>query len=445
MSKWLQPPGQITKQPLVTRVSGVRGDEDARRVAAALEGPINKFLVAQAAQRQLSDLPVYSAHMDGPGYRLSYQYNHGQEYLQISVAAPTSRRGGEGEEDYWDFALIELIVPDMHYRDGARLIQGMAQVTTPTEGTMIESSVLPFPGVAGINITDNHTAPDRVINAANESSIAKMQASPNAEGNAFSLTVDLRGARGGTASVDLYSYIEIPSELLPGYSLHFEYALMAVPPDARPEDTDPLLLNYDHFIASSDPVAPILTPISDVPVIEYDGTKWIFSATGDQGVYERDDGLRYSGFVKGHGTDGTWFRPFQLSDADLNVTSTVRLWTQWAIQSTTGGRKAYSGPSLIPAEVRISMFKGTPPFEATSFLAFPNSYVQWTINGDTVPPMMSTPAHIPTFSPTTFVMRDEGGPWKFFDIPKLGTVSIDTHRRIKERDGIVVSASFNPS
>lgn len=115
MSKWLFPTqdwGKVTKQPLVTRVHGVKGDEQARAVSQYFQGPINHFLAAQTQQRANNGLDVYKSRTRLPHLILSYAYIHGQEYLDVWVS-DEARHEALKVKRYHDVLLVTLDYDDM--------------------------------------------------------------------------------------------------------------------------------------------------------------------------------------------------------------------------------------------------------------------------------------------------------------------------------------------
>lgn len=89
MSKWTQPPGQVTKQPIKVRILGV---EPRSELAASLVGrfatQINHFHLSQVQKQSIGGLPVYGAHIELPHLRMRYTNQFGNEMLQIEIAPP---------------------------------------------------------------------------------------------------------------------------------------------------------------------------------------------------------------------------------------------------------------------------------------------------------------------------------------------------------------------
>lgn len=87
MFKWLQPVGQVTKQPTKVRIEGVPPGSD---LAAALVGrfrpEINHYQRSQHQKAALSGLAVYGAHIELPDLRMRYTSHYGNDRLDISIS-----------------------------------------------------------------------------------------------------------------------------------------------------------------------------------------------------------------------------------------------------------------------------------------------------------------------------------------------------------------------
>lgn len=445
MSRWIlpthdgaSPSDQVTRQPLVVRINGQIGSEQAHRLAQNFNGEISQFYISQVQKRALSGLEIYKTQMSAPGIGMTYTYNHGQEYLDIRVSDTGRRRGPPDVEDFWDYALVELVVPNMYYAQGAYFLEAFAHMTSPKEADLTSSSRWPTKGVAWTPVgLDLLSTPDPILSAANTLPVTRTALGGGTE-SVFSLTVDLIGSRGGVATFDLYPYIYTRDALLPAYTFYWDDALMPVPPDALPP-----FPTYAGLV----PVAQISPPYPTTPPdIEFVGGEWVFVSSGDHGPVQVDMGLRYSGTFFSDGIH----HAFEITNAGMDTSApdyqVHHLYYHWALATDGAGVDPYTGPPRVPAELRVTLFKGHPVLNSTDFQMSPIDYIRWTLDGTPVAPMLAFPTSVPAYGNTNFPTSLAGIHFYTFNgIPKLGTVSLDTHRLIRGRPEIIMQAGLQPA
>lgn len=445
MSKWLFPPqdwSKVTKQPLVTRVHGVKGDEPARRIVAHFEALLVHFLQGQTQLRVNSGLDVYGSHQMLDGIKMNYTYQNGMEYLDIYASQEVAKHF-ETAEDWWDYALVELVLPDGYFDDGATTFNCFAHMTSPVEVILTDASVWPVDGVASNVLT--RTTIDPIINAANSAATIVTHTVTDEKAVA-SFTVDLRQSHGGAAALDLYPYLFVQDEAIPAHTFLMAtepfVVFSAINPADEVPDIEPTF--PDPFIAGEEP-----SPQPDEPTVYFDtasGT-WKFSDNNSDTGIITDIGYRYTGDIPPHTgpntSDTTETFPDQLT-SDFMTPSTIiktHFWHLWQVLTDGTYRPPYTGPKPVPAKLNVTLYKGVPNFTALGF-ATTHPYDRWgDAAGNLVTPMISIDVMVPAYSNATF--PSPSSLLSHFDgIPKLGDVVLDTHRLIRGRPEIIENVTF---
>jgi hypothetical protein len=386
------------------------GSPDARRIVAKYAGDIKRF--HGKCQQAYSLSPAGQMKLQGqwPGARAVYLNVDGQEIIRIKV--DQSVRGEELEitPDFWDYALIELYVPDMYFDEGALSLTCYAHLTAPIEAELDAGSSLPFPGVASNQ--DSRSTADPMINAAEADQVVRSVDEDHPWSYA-SFIVDLRPARGlSVVTADLYPYISL-FEFTPAPS--FGWGLGAVLDGSG----DPIhgFSDYPPLGFPSGESHP-----SGVTQEEWDATRPPYHFDEDVGYWRWDEGAENVVEVPITGGMAT-YTCFMWEGHETSGFPAAILWGI----ATIGAPVRFSGPDRIPAEVQVTLFKGVPPFDVTSYSdEIGGSYRRWTFS-DVFPrrPGHTTPGEVtvPTFS------SDDRSDWSaalidFFGVPKLGAVII---------------------
>lgn len=478
MSKWLFPPqdwGKVTKQPLATRVHGVKGDEQARVVSQYFAGPISNFLQAQTQQRASSGLDVYKSRVQLPDLQLSYAYIHGQEYLDIRVGAHLIKQL-DSLEDFWDYALVELVLPDGYFDDGALQFTCHAHMALPVEVTLTADSVWPVDGVASNALI--RSAVDPILNAANSAASIVMSTVTD-EKAAASFTVDLRQARGGAAVLELYPYLAVQDERIPAP----EYLTPAGVEEGVTEipvgSGGPIGAADYNQIMTDDPAGLELTGslvanhglVAEIVTTKtsgayegwplYAGTRLSFTYPTTVGGATAGDVLEFSQLPPTHFDTTAKTYLFDINDTqffnedlghqvvriDLGgaevIDNSNEWWRHWYVRNVVAYVPPYTGPKPVPAKLNITLYKGVPNFTALGFTTA-HPYDRWgDAAGNLVSPMISIDITVPVYSNDVGLPHPSSLLKDFYGVPRLGNVVLDTHRLIRGRPEIIENVTFN--
>lgn len=424
---------QVTQQPTKLIIRGVQPDTPEWRMLAETYGGRLQAFHAKAQQGYaLSINPISKIRCNlGEGATATYTNLQGQEILELVVDNKVLEGLGKPVEDYWDFALIELFVPSTYDAPASNLLSA-AHLTCPIEEKLTAASVWPAEGLAVTSLT--RVTPDRMLNTAEHDDYVRT-ATPASDSEAYaSFTVDLRPARGLSAvTVDLHSYLGV-STLLP---------VSAIWTDGSQDSTDPApgsvsgytvrvhdqqwelpflgpgdILNYrkgfndyagpvsfvdniaapGHPVFTPDPRTPHATDVLVMPTTHFDfGLQlWVFDVNGSP-FYSQPMGTSYGGIPDPD--PGPWYR-------------------HWYV-STASDATIYTGPSPVPGEVQLTLFKGVPDFSVSNYI----NYYRWDYTRIfplraghmTIAPHVDIPAQGPP---------DDISIQNIYGIPKLGTVVI---------------------
>lgn len=422
-------------------------DADASKLARSLVEPYNALVKAFHGRCQqdysLSQNPQYKRHIEWEGARATYMNLDGQEIITVQV---DQSQGGEEKpvpKDYWDYALVELYLPDAYQDDGAAELFCLAHISMPNK-EIEPTAVWPVEGVASNWL--NRDDPDPVINGATSDLSNRVELTTGPEAVA-SFTVDLRLLRGLSAvAVDLHPYMYY-SESLPIASYWQSVPFSPGDPNNQPPagytegpidnsgnietfnsagwaliganltagHTGYMDYGWPTFTVPFDDDPTQTAVIAELPSIYFDFADelWKFNATHDK-YYTRFAATSLQNGPGGAIIPGTWY-------------------DYWEIRtSIDGGLNIYEGPDMIPAEVQVTMFKGVPDLDVTEYDwdpdAFP-SYYRFTY-----PALFPNRAGHMTPAPNELVpaYKNETFPnpgtasliSEMYGIPKLGTLTI---------------------
>jgi hypothetical protein len=146
--KWLQPVGQVTKQPTKVTFKGVEpGSDRARELLDEHRNTINHFHRAQHQNHELGVVPSRKTRAHYPGLTLTYTNCEGQERIDVEVTGTTAVQVGQekptGTLPNW--AVVDLIV------------QNSAEIECKFEATLIT------PRVERLSFNPGHSDPSRAI------------------------------------------------------------------------------------------------------------------------------------------------------------------------------------------------------------------------------------------------------------------------------------------
>lgn len=407
MKRWWLPsqkgtelwPRQTVAPPKLV-VEGVRtGTPLYRVVAAHFAGQMKSFHTKAQQLYALSPLEVMKFRRDfGNGARAVYANIHGQEILTLEVDHRVLDHLNEVAEGFWDYALIEIYVPDMHH---AGSLRAYAHLTSPVEQRLTSADVWPVDGVAANLLTKS--TPDRIINASESDDFVR-SAAGGAE-NYASFTVDLRPARGlSVVTVDLHALVTVSNTYPPpawlqtgagdsttpvpvhnpaAYTVRMEQDFDLIDADEdgiidsfffpariKTIDVNGFIIWYPDY-AGSDTVSRVTALgteiIQQLPPIHWDvaADRWVFDASNDRFydhyladlIYDTEfDITNPPFFVRQRTTFGPWYRHWMISGS---------------------GGIFYDGPAPMPGEVQITLFKGVPKLDVTQYTSSPQ-YYRWT-------------------------------------------------------------------
>lgn len=423
-------------------------DATSSKLARSLVEPYNALVKAFHGRCQqdysLSQNPQYKRHIEWEGARATYMNLDGQEIITVQVDL---KEGGEKKpipKDYWDYALVELVLPDAYQDDGASQLFCVAHISMPSQA-IASDAVWPVDGVA-LNWMD-HDEPDDVINAAT-AGLANREVVTEGPEAIASFTVDLRPMKGLSAvAVDLHPYMYY-AESFP-LATYFTAGTFS-PGD--PNNQDPTAYtegpidnsgNIETFnsagwaIVSANLTAghagfmdynwPTFTvPFDDDPTqnatiavlpsiyFDFSDELWKFTATRDK-YYTRFAASSLQNGPGGAIIPGSWY-------------------DYWEIRtSIDGGLNIYEGPALIPAEVQVTMFKGVPDLDVTEYDWEPEgilpSYQRYTYPAlfpNRAGYMTPAPNElVPAYSNETFPNPASASLIsEMYGIPKLGTLTL---------------------
>lgn len=430
-----------------------------RAVADRYAGRLKSFHAKAQQNYALSDnRQSRISYQWGEGARATYTNQFGQETLELEVS--TEELAQMHEElfaDFWDFALIELVVPNFYEAQGAFQWHAMAHLTTPVEQKIEAGITWPVNGLAANFKTK--VAADTIINAAESDDSVRTVTNTSGDDRIFSVTVDLRPVRGlSAATVDLHAFIRGVAEVLPsarwfcpsgvevstekiphkgsGAGIPLTAADYDLPMSQSPHP-EPITSRNDTFDGGS--LADILSTDGDgfrSGKLDYPGTTRTvttgtgasfftytyplpivrFSTISKSWVFQKTDSAFYDEYLGSSNVD-------TLIDTGLPPPSkyesfyTQASWRHWYIRSS-GYVAPYSGPNPIPAEVQVTMFKGVPPLSVSNYA---DLFYRWDFT-QTQPrrPDHTTPGKpgIPAGPDDPFI----DDPAQLYGLPKLGTV-----------------------
>jgi hypothetical protein len=204
---------QATRSPVKVRFDGVpAGSELARLLYHALQGPINRFYWKAAQAYALSPTDQSGLHQTTNDWSIRYLNNQGHETLIIKVAADVVEGVIKQLKRYWDYAIIEVRVPNIQ-----SVAEFAAFIRSPRMQEILPTSVMPLKGVAKddcwweANPSHLHLTPDRTIAYPDfkfpNPAVPPLATNSTTDGTG-SLRIDLRPFRGlTTVIVDLYAHI----------------------------------------------------------------------------------------------------------------------------------------------------------------------------------------------------------------------------------------------
>lgn len=148
MSKWLVPTqkgselvSSPVRSPTVVRFEGVPpGSVEAEHLYKQFQPQISHFHRSQAQKYSLSTVENYRAHGVYPGLKMTYTNLHGQEMINIQVAAEIVEQVRAEISDYWDCAVIDIHVPGQTTwcNFAAFMVAPVLEQLTPTSGALGE-------------------------------------------------------------------------------------------------------------------------------------------------------------------------------------------------------------------------------------------------------------------------------------------------------------------
>lgn len=151
MSKWTLPTQkgttvwpQTTRSPVKVRFDGVpAGSELARLLYNSLKGPINRFYQKAAQAYALGVTDQAGLHQTTADWSIRYLNNQGDETLIIKVAADVVHEISESLKRYWDYAIIEVRVPNAQSAG-----EFAAFIRSPRMQVINPGDAMPIKGVA---------------------------------------------------------------------------------------------------------------------------------------------------------------------------------------------------------------------------------------------------------------------------------------------------------
>ena len=384
-------------------IKGVEpGTPLAGAVADHFGGRLKQFHVKQQQNYALSPTAIHRSHIEWKGGRATYTNQGGQEYLTLEVD-PQLLRELYVKTDVWDYALIELFVPNTY---NAAQLYCYAQIITPRETILTTVSVLPWNGIA--SVTDDHIPLDRLINAATNGLLVRTATDAVIEAYA-SFIVDLRPARGlSVVTVDLYPWLYAGDERLPG--LVIEWGVGAFLPSNSPTTA------FNPYPPTSTATDYPSYAASYLPSYSFNRSTmhWEWGA-GAQYVVSVD---RPSG----------GFATYALTP-NSSTSGNYQGVYLWGLHTQANGDPGYVGPKPTPSEVQVTVFKGVPPFEVTQYInPAATPYCRWTFR-DVYPrrPGHQTPGKnvlVPVYTNTDPATRSTRL-IDFYGTPRAGTVTIN--------------------
>lgn len=151
MSDWIPPQPQgaggdraVTRQPVKVVVHGAGDNPELHNaVVSEYTGHLNHFYRHQSQQHVIGDKPSSRGHRVLPDAHLIYTNTQGIETLEIKVH-PQKLAHLKLDQGHWDWARIDIRIPDMHGFTYA----GMAVMVKPFAAPIGTDSVSPFAGTA---------------------------------------------------------------------------------------------------------------------------------------------------------------------------------------------------------------------------------------------------------------------------------------------------------
>lgn len=324
---------QVMQQPTKLVIHNVPPETPLYHAVAQLfAGHLKGFHAKAQQQYALSLNPVHKVRWNWGDARATYMNIHGQETIELEVgAALLEEISKKVQVDYWDFALIELVVPEIADKG---VFATWAFLTTPIEREIRPGDVEPFPGVASTRVSRTD---DTIINAPwKDSPLGNV--SPETGGAVASFAVDLRPARGLSAvTVDLHAYIGKVPDFGPGGAITFSAEPVgsaeggAPAPDPPPPPTGPL----NSWLG--EPSLPSPFHLEGVG----EDAAWVWDATGTPAM-----------------VTGPFIQDLQPTDPDNGL---IWFYIKWYfVTQPDTFTPGYHGPEKVPAEVQLSLFKGVP-------------------------------------------------------------------------------------
>ena len=139
---WLPPqkgtgPGPLIQSPTKLVIRGVEtGTPLYRSVAQKFDGRLKQFHGKQQQMYSLSNNPIARGHIDWGDARATYTNIAGQEILELEVDARLLAELQRTAEDYWLWALIEIVVPNISTSDTTRArAKAYRRIPGPAERT----------------------------------------------------------------------------------------------------------------------------------------------------------------------------------------------------------------------------------------------------------------------------------------------------------------------
>jgi hypothetical protein len=446
------------QQPTKLVIRGVPPDTPLYHIALrAFSGRLKQFHAKQQRAYSLSENQIHKGRVDWGAARATYTNIHGQEILELEVDVSVLAKMQSTIQDFWDYALIEIYVPDMHYIDGAVQLVCYAHVAAPLQAELTPLSTLPTNGVAASHIIS--AAPtDRLINAPKTPGIVRTTTPASPTEAYASFTLDLQPLRGGAAKVDLYPYIRVREEQPPVTTVYTpdsnEWSSFPTRPDLTPPE--------DHYnlVMVDDPAQ--MNNFSYAGVTGQFAFVFTETAAGATSGFTDYTGQTLNKSFPGEGTL-TWSllpeRYFDRADLTWKFTASSSpiyneelgellefdgtvdpgpMYRHWWVSTgdTSSYVAPYDGPDRAYAEVQVTLFKGQPETDVTRHTATV-SYLRWTFPaalpnrpGASVVARTSVPAMTDDELASSLLSE-------FYSIPKLGSVGIDTWRIRPEHPGVI--------
>lgn len=171
------------------------GTPEANDVLDRHWGQVSQYINAQHQRAQLSGLPQHKSSSTIGDVRVTYTNNHGQDTVVVEVASSSSPSSEETKPTggYWDWALVELVIPNVSADTSGWEISTF--LPKPLKG----ETVFAWNGL-GYNSTDN------ILRFADVNYDGAYQA--EASDLVASLLVDLRKFQHpGAMEIDLYGFV----------------------------------------------------------------------------------------------------------------------------------------------------------------------------------------------------------------------------------------------